>query len=125
MKSRQEGMTLLEVLLALVIFAVASLALMNSFNGMLNGQENLRQRTLALWVADNALTESCLYGKRLPAQGVTALAADEWPWGSDIIKDEDGMFSMQRIRVSTGNGQMVELHGLASFVQDKGHAATP
>lgn len=51
----QSGMTLLEVMVALVIFAVASLALMQSITAQLNAIADLENKTFAGWVADNEL----------------------------------------------------------------------
>ena len=54
---RQCGMTLLEVMLALVILAVSGLAVIKSASDALNNQGYLEQKTLALWVASNRLAE--------------------------------------------------------------------
>lgn len=54
---QQSGMTLLEVMLALVIMATSGVAVMNAASGALNSQAHLQNKTLALWVASNALTE--------------------------------------------------------------------
>ena len=54
---KQRGMTLLEVMLALVIMATAGVAVMNAASGALNSQAHLENKTLALWIASNRLTE--------------------------------------------------------------------
>ena len=54
---KQQGMTLLEVMLALVIMATSGVAVMNAASGALNGQAHLKNKTLALWVASNSLVE--------------------------------------------------------------------
>lgn len=54
---RQGGMTLLEVMLALVIMATSGVAVMNAASGALNNQAYLQNKTFALWVASNSLTE--------------------------------------------------------------------
>ena len=51
------GMTLLEVLLALVILSTAGLAVMNAASGALNNQTYLQNKTFALWIASNSLVE--------------------------------------------------------------------
>lgn len=55
--SKYSGMTLLEVLLALVILATAGLAVMNAASGALNSQAYLQDKTFALWIASNGLAE--------------------------------------------------------------------
>ncbi|MDA8390466.1 MAG: type II secretion system minor pseudopilin GspI [Gammaproteobacteria bacterium] len=54
--SRKEGFTLLEVLVALFILAVALAAIMRNLTGAITTTGALRDRTLALWVADARLT---------------------------------------------------------------------
>lgn len=54
---KQCGMTLLEVLLALVIMATSGVAVMNAASGALNNQSHLQNKSFALWVASNGLTE--------------------------------------------------------------------
>ncbi|WP_415229541.1 type II secretion system minor pseudopilin GspI [Psychromonas sp.] len=55
--SKHRGMTLLEVMLALVILATAGLAVMNAASGTLNNQAYLQDKTFALWVASNRLVD--------------------------------------------------------------------
>ena len=52
----QSGFTLLEVLIALVVVAVALLALSRAAATQVDTLAKLEERTYALWVADNVLT---------------------------------------------------------------------
>lgn len=61
--SKQYGMTLLEVMLALVILATSGLAVMKAASEALNNQAYLQQKTFALWVASNHLAELKLQKK--------------------------------------------------------------
>lgn len=54
---KQHGMTLLEVMLALVILATSGLAVMKAASEALNNQAYLQDKTFALWVASNSLAE--------------------------------------------------------------------
>jgi len=54
---KSAGMTLLEVMLALVILASAGLAVMQSASQSLNNQNYLQQKTFASWVASNRLAQ--------------------------------------------------------------------
>lgn len=65
---RQRGFTLLEVLVALVVLALALVALTHTAAGETDAYAKLRDRTLASWVASNALTETRLQAG-LPALG--------------------------------------------------------
>lgn len=65
---RQRGFTLLEVMVAMVIFAIAALALLNAQNSQITTDQHLRDKTIAHWVALNQLAEMRLQ-KRFPDVG--------------------------------------------------------
>ncbi len=54
---KPQGFTLLEVLVALAIFAVVAAAVLTATSRALNNTTRLNELTLAGWVADNRLTE--------------------------------------------------------------------
>lgn len=79
---RRRGFTLLEVLVALVVVAVAVAALGRAGSQVLDGQAEMEERSLALWVADNALAELRLEsgvatGRR---QGTSEMGGRTWYW---------------------------------------------
>ena len=53
MKKKSDGFTLIEVMIALAIFAVAMSTLMSSMNTNARNLSNLQNRTLAQWLASN------------------------------------------------------------------------
>lgn len=57
MASQQRGFTLLEVLVALAIFATVAAVLLTASARSLQNAARLEEKTLAAWVADNYLTE--------------------------------------------------------------------
>lgn len=59
-KVKQNGMTLLEVMVALVIFSTAALALMNSVSLNVRFTHGLAETLQASWVAENQLAEAQL-----------------------------------------------------------------
>lgn len=59
-KAKQQGMTLIEVLVALMVFSYAALTLVTASSSNLSSQARLRDKTLADWVAQNQLTEFLL-----------------------------------------------------------------
>lgn len=54
--AKHQGFTLIEVLVALFILAIALAAVMRNLTGAITTTGALRDRTLALWVAENRLT---------------------------------------------------------------------
>ncbi len=77
------GMTLLEVMVALAVFAIAGLAVMKSASEHLVGLAYLEEKTLATWVAENQLVQQKLEN-RWPrdswVEGEEELAGKTWYW---------------------------------------------
>lgn len=100
---KQQGMTLLEVMLALVIMATSGVAVMNAASGALNNQAHLQNKTLALWVASNGLTELKLQEKWPSAswqQETEELAGITWFVRYKTVETGDGGFKALDIEVS-------------------------
>ncbi len=62
MHRESRGFTLLEVLVAVSIFAIAALALLNAQRTQITTDQHLEEKTFAHWVAMNHLTEMRLDG---------------------------------------------------------------
>lgn len=78
---RCRGFTLLEVMIALVIFAIAALALLRAQNSQLATDQHLEEKTLAHWVALNHLADMRLQ-KAFPEVGqgeaTSKMAGRDW-----------------------------------------------
>ncbi len=87
MNARCRGFTLLEVLIALVVVAIALLALTRTAASQVAAFDGLRERTLAGWVAANVLAETRL-ATPLPAtgrrDGRVRFADRDWRWTLDV-----------------------------------------
>lgn len=88
MKRRSWGFTLLEVLVALAILAIAMAALIQAASSSARTQAILQERTIAAWVAENVIAEQRLEkqwpdaGSRF--SGETTMAGREWHWTVDV-----------------------------------------
>ncbi|WP_428775598.1 type II secretion system minor pseudopilin GspI [Vibrio sp.] len=81
MKSSQRGMTLLEVLVALAIFATAAIAVLRSVSQHINTLSYLEEKTFAAMVVDNQMAKVTLAGGTIRKQnGKQELAGREWYW---------------------------------------------
>lgn len=119
---RQRAMTLLEVMMALVIFAIAALSLTKSMSEMIGNLPILEERTLAQWVADNQMVDARLepgfpaIGKK---DGEVELAGRTWYWRKEVIKTTDDKFRLIRIKVSDDDRYSRTLAEINSYVFDK------
>jgi len=77
----QKGLTLLELLVALSVFSIAALAILDTIFSTSRVVEDLEQKTLAHWVAGNALSDQLLLSQ-WPNVGTTRsealMAGRDW-----------------------------------------------
>ena len=85
-RPEQAGFTLIEVLVALVVVAIAVAALARIGSQALDSQFEIEQRTFALWVADNVIAEMRLDppGSQVRRQGVSSMGERDWYWDALI-----------------------------------------
>lgn len=78
---RERGMTLLEVLVALAIFATAAIATIRSVSQHINTLSYLEEKTFAAMVVDNHMAKVMLDGNKVKKQtGKDELAGRTWYW---------------------------------------------
>ena len=96
------GMTLLEVMVALAIFAVAGIAVMSSVSLQLVGLTALEEKTIATWVADNRQVEVKLR-KNWPGlswtNGKEEMAGQTWYWRWRGVETQDSSFRALDVEV--------------------------
>ena len=91
-KNFQQAFTLLEVMVSLLIVALALTALVKGAAEKVNVANHLRDKTFAQWVAINKLTEWRTM-KTLPrtnnASGTQNMGKEEWFWAATFIKTDN------------------------------------
>ncbi len=89
------GMTLLEVMVALAVFAIAGLAVMKTASEHLSALNYLEQKTLATWVVENQLVQQKLENK-WPGdswvEGDEQMAGSTWYWRYRGVATADNNF---------------------------------
>lgn len=86
------GFTLLELLVAVAILAIAMGALLAGFARYADQAGHLRERSIATWVAHNRLTEVELappWPATGSSNGETEMAGTEWRWRLEVKSTDD------------------------------------
>lgn len=97
------GMTLLEVLVALFIFALTGTAIMKAASDHLTGVGQIEDITFATWVVNNRLTQLHIdntWPVKNNQKGEQEMAGRKWYWQQQVIKTSDN--DMVQVLVSVG-----------------------
>ncbi len=117
------GFSLIEVLIALAVVALALLALTRTANIQVQSFDALRERTLAGWVAADVLTDTRL-ASAFPATGRSdgrmQLAGRDWRWTRDVQATPNA--EIRRIDISVFLG---ETHAPSATISGFAGSALP
>lgn len=99
----QSGMTLLEVLVALFIFALTGTAIMKAASDHLTGVGQIEDITFATWVVNNRLTQlhiDTTWPVKNNVKGEQEMAGRKWYWAQKVTKTSDP--DMVQVEVTVG-----------------------
>ena len=97
-RKAQRGFTLLEVMVALLIVSTALPALLTLVMAQMDGAAHVREKTYAMWIAENELTRLSLLNNKtnfptykLPEKdsGRAEMMGLQWQWQVETSKDEE------------------------------------
>jgi len=121
--SRATGFTLIEVMLALSIFALAALAAVKAASEHLNSIGYLQDKTFARYVAADRLALLSLETRWPPENnrtGVMRNAEQDWYWHQQVEQTAISDFRMVTIRVNdrefTDNDDLSSIFTLSQYV---------
>lgn len=86
------GFTLIEVLLALSVFALAGVALLSTSETHFSSLNHIEEKMFANWVASNQLVEVNIEKQWPPKnnkRGKVELAGREWFWRQEVLETFD------------------------------------
>jgi general secretion pathway protein I len=90
--SVSKGFTLIEVMLAMAIFAIAGISLLSAADSNFKNLSHLENKVLANWVASNQLVDVTLDQQWPPKnnkKGSVEMASRDWFWTQKVIKTGD------------------------------------
>lgn len=88
----QHGFTLIEILVAMTILAIAMAALTQTSGQTTANATYLQERTIGMWVAENTMTElqiSSSWAELGTRNGETEMADHRWYWRTIVEKIAD------------------------------------
>ncbi|MGY5451711.1 type II secretion system minor pseudopilin GspI [Agarivorans sp. MS3-6] len=115
----QAGMTLLEVMVALAVLAIAGTAVMKSASENLRSLSYLEDKSFALWIADNQMAElklSNTWPGTSSKKGTTRFADNDWHWRSQGVATADSNFIAVTISVYRNAEEKTALAEVTSYV---------
>ena len=115
---RVAGFTLIEVLVAVAVLAFAMGALITGMARYAENAAALREKTVAIWVAHNRLTEIDLEGAFPTAgksDGDVEMAGVKWRWFVEVVETPDPNVHRVNVRVQV-QGRPADVATLSSFV---------
>jgi len=121
---RSTGFTLIEVLIALAVLAIALAAIMRTVGQSIDLTIELRDRNLALWVAQNRLISHQLlrdWPSPDTTEGVTEMAGHQWRWREQVLTTPEPALKRIEIDVRAEHGEARLAH-LVGFLEQP---ATP
>jgi general secretion pathway protein I len=116
--SALRGFTLVEVLVALAIVAIALAAALRAAAQGTNAASELRSRLLAGWVAENRLAEHRARGDWLPlgiARGAQRQGGVEFAWREEVIATPNPAFRRVDVFVSAPADESRAIARLTGF----------
>jgi general secretion pathway protein I len=113
-KPDQSGFTLVEVLAALAVIAIAMTAVIKSLGQSIDTTIALRERTVALWIAQNNLARHFAehdWPATGETTGTTDMAGRTWYWTERVsaVPDNPNMRRLE-VEVRTAAGQPYVSH---------------
>ena len=127
--NRAHGFTLLEMLVAVAVLAIALAAIISNGARYATGAASLHDKTVALFVARNRMTEIELLPS-YPAIGksndTVKMGGVEWVWRAEVVETQDPTLRRINIRVEKKTDRNPTAYAtLTGFLSNIGRTASP
>jgi len=115
----QKGFTLIEVMLAMGVFAIAGVALLGASANNFRHISHLENKMFASWVASNQLVSASISDKWPPKnnlKGEVELAGKQWFWLQQVKKTTDKDMRAVIIEVRINEGDELAVTSLTTYL---------
>lgn len=117
--SKQTGLTLLEVMVALFIFALTATSIMKAATEHLRGLSTLESLTFATWVANNELN-NLMVEQRWPPEnnkkGYIEMAGTTWYFRHEVSQTQDKELRQVEVLVATDEQMENVVTSMSTFI---------
>ena len=109
-RARRHGFTLVEMLVALAVFGLSAMALLNLAGENTRSAARVESRTLGGVVADNLVVEAVIAPSLSDgvSNGRTNLAGRDWSWTRIVAPTDVADIQRVEVRVSNDEGQAAD-----------------
>ena len=115
----QQGFTLIEIIIALVVISVALGAVIATAGNSVKHGSHIKEKTIALWVAQNAVTEITIKNNWLSvgvkSQDVT-MSGQQWYIKNNIIQTPDKNIRKMDVSVYTDKAAQDKILTLTAYI---------
>ncbi len=121
--TKQRGFTLLEVMLAMAVFAIAGVALLGVADNNYRHISHIEEQMFANWVASNQLVEVSLdktWPPKNNRKGKVEMAGRTWYWQQKVIKTANKELRAVNMQVRLNeDDELVSASLMTYLAQDK------
>jgi general secretion pathway protein I len=118
-KKANQGFTLLEVMLAMAVFAIAGISLLAVSDNNYRHISHLEEKMFANWVASNQLVNATL-AKNWPPKnnkkGEEELAGRKWYWQQKVIKTANNDMKAIVMEVRLDQDEALAITSLMTYI---------
>lgn len=121
-----DGFTLLEVLVALAVVAIALGAAVRLSGNIIDGTQGIKERTLGRWIAQNEINKRLLAANanNPPALGAkngeTTMGGIRFRWQEDVSSTEDQSYRRIEVRVYNEQDQDFAVASVIGYINMRG-----